>query len=303
MPSHRFMLLSLGLLALSLTAVLVACQKESDTSEIAPPAVVVDSVASPDGLMIHYDVRGQGDRTLVFVHCWTCDRTFWKNQVDVFARDYRVVSADLGGHGESPLGRQEWTMAAFGEDVASVVNKLDLKNIVLIGHSMGGPVIIEAARHLPGRVVGLIGVDNLQSLHQHIPDDQIAAFIANFQPDFGGSTRKFVASMFSATADSALVEQISDVMSSADPEMAMGAMNSLLRYDYATAMADMRLPIRTISSDKYPTDVEGNRQLAASFAVRLMPGQGHFPHLEDPAGFNRLLRETLADFWPEEKKE
>ena len=80
--------------------------------------------------------------------------------------------------------------------------------------------------------------------------------------------------------------------------MGAEALELLLKYDYAPALKEVRLPIRTISSDKYPTDVEGNRKLAASFEVRIMPGQGHFPHLEDPAGFNRLLTETLADFWP-----
>ena len=102
--------------------------------------------------MIHYDVHGQGDRALVFVHCWSCDtRTYWQNQVDEFAKDFRVVTVDLGGHGQSGMNRKEWTMAAFGADVAAVVNKLDLKNIVLVGHSMGGPVCLEAARRLQGR--------------------------------------------------------------------------------------------------------------------------------------------------------
>ncbi|NIS33422.1 MAG: alpha/beta hydrolase, partial [Actinobacteria bacterium] len=51
------------------------------------------------GLTLHYDTRGSGDTALVFVHCWACDRAYWREQLDVFADRYRVVSLDLGGHG------------------------------------------------------------------------------------------------------------------------------------------------------------------------------------------------------------
>ena len=58
-----------------------------------------------DGVPIAYDVRGQGKVAVVLVHCWACDRSFWKEQVDPLARRYRVVTLDLGGHGASGADR------------------------------------------------------------------------------------------------------------------------------------------------------------------------------------------------------
>jgi pimeloyl-ACP methyl ester carboxylesterase len=113
------------------------------------------TLTAPDGVRIVYDDRGQGATALVFVHCWSCDRTFWREQADVFSDGYRVVTLDLAGHGESGKNRKTWTVAGLGGDVRAVVEKLGLKRVILVGHSMGGPVSLDAARQLRGRVVGV----------------------------------------------------------------------------------------------------------------------------------------------------
>jgi pimeloyl-ACP methyl ester carboxylesterase len=61
---------------------------------------------SPDGIPIAYETRGQGAPALVFVHGWSCDRTYWAGQLEPLSRDYRVVAIDLAGHGESGVGRE-----------------------------------------------------------------------------------------------------------------------------------------------------------------------------------------------------
>src|SRR5437867_8235652 len=90
--------------------------------------------------------RGQVTPALVFVHGWSCDSGYWKHQLDHFARNHQVVTLDLAGHGESGLDRENWTLQGFVEDLVAVVETLHLKKAVLIGHSMGGDVIIEAAK-------------------------------------------------------------------------------------------------------------------------------------------------------------
>ena len=114
---------------------------------------------SSDGISICFEVHGTEGSPLVLVHGWSCDRGYWRGQVEHFARGHRVVTVDLAGHGESGLGRERWTMPAFGDDVAAVVEKLDLDNVVLVGHSMGGDVIVETALRLRGRIAGLVWVD------------------------------------------------------------------------------------------------------------------------------------------------
>src|SRR4030042_643712 len=95
---------------------------------------------SADGVPIHYDVRGNGAIALVFVHGWCCNRHHWDRQMSYFAPHYTVVSLDLAGHGESGCNRTRWTIPSFGQDVVAVVGQLGLEQVVLIGHSMSGPV-------------------------------------------------------------------------------------------------------------------------------------------------------------------
>ena len=75
-------------------------------------------------------------------------------------------------------------MAAFGADVAATLEAWDVDNAILIGHSMSGAVITEAALAAPDRVLGLIGVDNFQSVNMKINEQQIGGFVSAFDRDF-----------------------------------------------------------------------------------------------------------------------
>ena len=91
----------------------------------------------------------------MLVHGWSCDRTYWNAQLESLSRDFTVVTVDLAGHGESGCGREASSIAAFGSDVALVVTLNGLEDVVLVGHSMGGDIILEAAGRLSPRVGGL----------------------------------------------------------------------------------------------------------------------------------------------------
>src|ERR1700694_415517 len=100
------------------------------------------TIRAGDGLGLLCEVRGQGDTALVFLHGWCGDREYWKHQVRPFADDYRVVTLDQAGHGESGKDRKAWSAAGLAGDVEAVAKSLGLKRVILVGHSMGGPVAL-----------------------------------------------------------------------------------------------------------------------------------------------------------------
>ena len=252
-------------------------------------------VRSADNVRIRYDVEGNGKPALVFVHGWCCDKRYWTFQVPYFARQYRVVTIDLAGHGASGLGRTDWTMEAFGGDVAAVIEKLDLDRVILIGHSMGGFAIIEAARKMPDRVIGLVGVDTLHDVETEYPREQIDEFILAFKDNFVKNTGEFVRDMFTADSDPNIVDRIAEDMASAPPWVGIGALLGYFDYNVQEALEDVRVPVYCINTDLLPTNVEANRRHALSFEVKLMPGMSHFIMIEDPDTFNRLLDETISE--------
>src|SRR5258708_39226781 len=93
-----------------------------------------------DGLGLVGEVRGQGDTALVFLHGWCGDSEYWKHQVRPFAADYRVVTLDQAGHGESGKDRKVWSAAGLAGDVEAVAKSLSLKRGVLVCDSSCGPV-------------------------------------------------------------------------------------------------------------------------------------------------------------------
>ena len=252
------------------------------------------TVSSPDGVGIRYEATGSGRTALVLVHCWSCDRHLWDGQVEALARDYRVVTLDLAGHGESGRGRKAWTIEAFGADVAAVVKSLSLERVVLVGHSMGGPVSLEAARRLPGRVVGLVAVDTLQDVEARNAPAEIDAFLAPFSADYKAAAEKFIRDfMFVPTSDPKLVDRVVVKTQAAPAEIAIAALRSAFSYDAASALEAINVPIHAINGEKFPTNVEANRRHAPQYGLTTMKGVGHYLMLERPGEFNRLLRETL----------
>ena len=254
------------------------------------------TVPSADGVPIAYEVHGQGEPALVLVHGWSCDRSYWKEQIEYLSPQYRLVLVDLAGHGESGAGRKDYTMSAFGADVAAVVDSLGLKKIVLVGHSMGGDVVVEAAKLLPGRVVGLVWVDDYKSLGRPRSAVEVDAFVAKFRNDFRGTTNAFVRGLFAPNADPRLVDRVAKDMASAPPAVALSALhNSFANAAYIPAdLAALRLPVFAINSDRDPTDHESLGKNGVKAFV--MPDSGHFLMLEDPLRFNRSLDSIVKRF-------
>ncbi|MBU1139973.1 MAG: alpha/beta hydrolase [Proteobacteria bacterium] len=125
---------------------------------------------------------------------------------------------------------------AFGEDVQAVTEASGSRRVILIGHSMGGSVIPEAARLMPDRVVGLIGIDTLEDIEYPMTREELEKMIAPLEKDFRIGSRQFVQEMISANTDPQLREWILADMSAAPPAVALSAIAEMMS-QYATGEA------------------------------------------------------------------
>ncbi len=258
------------------------------------------SVISFDGVPIHYRVQGSGTPTLFFVHCWSGDQTYWKAQVSHFSSHYRVVTLDLAGHGESGVNRKDWTISAFARDVVAVVDELDLDEVVLIGHSMGGTVVLETTVHIPERLLALVGVDTLFDKWARFTPEQREQFLVPFRTNFIETTQNWVRhNLCLPTSDAALVDWVTADMSAAPPEVGAASMDAIYKWgkkDFSEALERLRMPVFMIQAESNAQNLQVVKSFASSFdsfQVLEVSEVGHFIMMEEPETFNRLLARAI----------
>jgi pimeloyl-ACP methyl ester carboxylesterase len=254
-------------------------------------------VPSKDGTPISYEICGAGEPTLVFVHGWSCDARYWRAQLPHFSKNYRVVMLDLAGHGHSGTTRSQYTMRAFGEDVRAVTQATGSRGVILIGHSMGGSVIAEAARLMPHRVIGLIGIDTLENIEYPMTREEIKKMIAPLESDYRTGSRQFAEEMISPNTDPQLREWILSDISAAPPAVALSAMNEMMS-QYVTGEAakifdEIRIPVITVNGDLWPINYEANRRHMFSFDAIVLKEADHFLMMNRPKEFNRALERAI----------
>ena len=256
-------------------------------------------VPSADGTAISYESSGSGAPALVFVHGWSCDARYFKAQVPVFSRKHQVVTLDLAGHGHSGMTRKDHTMDAFGQDVKAVVAEAVQGKIILIGHSMGGVVIAKAARLMPEKVLGLIGIDTLQNVEYPLTREALEGMTAPLKADFPGGCREFVKPMLVPATDPALREWILSDMAAAPPRVAVSAMENMLGLyltgETARIFEGLKVPVITVNADLWPVNAEANRRHMHAFKAVTLKGTDHFLMLGSPDRFNAALEKAIRE--------
>ena len=249
------------------------------------------SAATVDGLKLHSATAGHGRKTVILVHGWTCDSSSWSAQVPVLARKYRVVTLDLPGHGQSQLPRGgKFSMELFAKAVEAARRPTGADKVVLVGHSMGTPVIREYARLFPQHVAGLVLVDGLVQIPQGMAAPQPAAMSG---PGGLHAREDMVRGMFSAATPAPLQKRILAMMLRPPASTAAGAMVATFAASNWTDDV-MTMPVLGIYADKSQMAApEYSKKIFPAFEYVEIPGTGHFVMMEKPKEFNRVLMAFL----------
>jgi len=251
------------------------------------------TLLSHDAIPLACDCRGAGSPLLLFIHGWTCRRSYWLPQLEYFSSSHLVAAPDLPGHGESGSGRRAlWGVKPFARDVAACVGALEAEKVILIGHSMGGAVALEAARHLDATVAGVVLVDTFVIDYGGLSPETIEAIFSPFQEDFASAMAALVAQTATPATPAELQARLISEMSAADPAWALPTWRDLLQWNPADAFAELQVPIHAVNGDLIPASA---RERCAPFVTEtLIPGTGHFLQMEDPSSFNRVLENVLT---------
>ncbi|HMH23284.1 MAG TPA: alpha/beta hydrolase [Puia sp.] len=284
-----------------LPVILLACSQFSCTNtpdNTAATATAAEKTGIEDqGVKIDYTDSGKGDTTLLFVHGWCINKGYWSDQEAFFSKNYRVVAVDLPGFGQSGKNRKLWTTQAYGRDIDTVMSRLGLKKVILVGHSMAGGIILEAAANDTSRVVGLVGIDNFKGFGQpqdtQSKQDEANAIIA-LKHDFRAvATEYFNQALFYKTTDSSIRKRVLNDVVHADSAIAIACMEDS-HFDEVAKLRATHRKLCLINSDVTPTDTSGFIANKLPFEIRYIHATGHFPMVEKPQEFNALLQQTIA---------
>ncbi|MCE7995661.1 MAG: alpha/beta hydrolase [Roseivirga sp.] len=280
----------------ALAALLFSCGTAQKTGVMTEKQVAIRE----QQVKINYIQQGNGKTTLLFLHGWCIDKSYWENQISYFFKDYTVCAIDLAGFGKSKANRENWTIEEYAKDVSAFIDSLDLQNVILIGHSMSGEIILQTALNNNPRIKGLIGVDNFKFIDVEFTPEQIeqmSAFFPLLQNDFNTNAPIYAENMlFHPSTSTEVKERVKSDFANANPKTGYSSLMNLMQFSQSEASKLEELPYKLylINSDAIPTNESGlEKHCKTGFEVQSLKRTGHYPMVEKPDEFNRLLENVL----------
>lgn len=262
------------------------------------------TLTANDGVKIAVSTSGSGPLTLVFIPGWCIDQTYWEEQVFIFSENYKTVTLDLPGFGKSGKDRKLYSIESYADDIALIIDNLQLENVVLIGHSIAGDIILEAAQNNPD-IKALIGVDNFKDVNSELSDEmksEVDRFMTMIQERYSEIAPSYAESnLFHSQTDTIVKNKVLKDILAADPHISTSVLQAV--FDYSPKEKDRLMTLQQklylINSLLPKTNTKNLAATGVEFEVLAIKGTGHYPMTENPRAFNARLQEVLNEISPE----
>ncbi len=245
---------------------------------------------------VHYKSLGEGDTAVVFVHGWCCDHSVWGAQAADLDGKVRMLFVDLPGYGKSDSPRIDYTMDAFARGIDAVLADAGVEQAVLVGHSMGTPVVVEFYRLFSAKTKALVFVDG--ALRPFTKDPAVAEqFLSRFKEEtFKETAPKSLASMMSPNTPVSVRKHIKRLVTNTSPQAAISSMRCMVdpklwKEDPIKVPAQALMAKSRFWNDEYK---EFAKKLVPDLDYREFEGVSHFLFMEKPREFDAALSEFLT---------
>ena len=243
-----------------------------------------------DRVALAYDEAGVGEPPIVLVHGWGANRSYMAEQFAYFRRRHRVVNVDLRGHGDSDQPEQPYTIDGFADDSAWVCKQLNVNRPILIGHSMGGSIVLEmAGRHMWLRPAGVVILEALVLAPAALIDQFRPVLEGVRSPAYPQVMRGFMEQLFGPHFDAADKARRLDQLHGNLQRVMVSALESVLAHNSEPAAQACAAPVIYVSSGPWYTDVARFRELCPRLVTGQVVGAGHYFELEVPEQVNPMI--------------
>jgi pimeloyl-ACP methyl ester carboxylesterase len=273
-------------------------------STILPPVgarAAGNFIETNDGQRLFCRDVGSG-RPVVLIHGWTLSSEIWKDQISwLAAQGLRAIAYDRRGHGQSSKAETGYDYHRLAEDLATILDRLDLKDVVLVGHSMGaGEVVRYLARSGGQRVARVMLVapttpfalktdDNPEGVDRQIYDKAVAALQADRLAYLKAGTPAFIG----ANPDPGLVEWVTTIALQASLQAEIQCLRAFSETDFRADLKAVTMPTLivygTADSPSIPVSARRTHAAIAGSRLEIYEGAPHAVFLTSAERFNRDL--------------
>lgn len=268
-----------------------------------PDDLMSHNVTVDDGAVIHTVDHGEG-RPLVLLHGVTLSIATWPYQIATLSKEFRVVAVDQRGHGRSQRGKDGYGIERMASDAAQVLSHFDLRDAIVVGHSMGGMVAQQMCLDFPDlareRVAGTILLSTACAVAQGIPGwstmnrvvrPGALARAGGLPPGEVGYALARLA--IGNKADPRHVTHTRNMTASIPPATLAALMPGVINFDIRSRLKDYPVPALVITGSRdLLTPPRLGREIArripgAEFEV--VPGGGHMLMMERAEWLNERI--------------
>jgi len=264
------------LIAICLLAASVAASAKDGESKFA----------TLNGAKIHYQSWGQESDAFVLVHGWSSNLTAWNYQIPELAKRGRVIALDLPGHGQSDKPQLAYTMDHFAAAIDAVMKDAKVEHAVLLGHSMGTPVVRQFYRKYPQKTLAIVIVDG--GLRLFGTKEMREQYLTYFRgPKYKEAGAQMFAQMM-GTLPAAEQERVKTSFANTPQHVLVSAMESMGE-ESLYGPDKINVPVFAVLAKApfWPPDTEQFlRGLAPDLELQWWEGVGHFIMMEKPKQFN-----------------
>ena len=250
-----------------------------------------------NGVKLAYDSRGKGRPAFVFIHGWTCDRSFFAPQAKHFARRHRVVSLDLRGHGQSDKPQGPYPISTYADDIAALIDTLRLGKVVAVGHSMGGITALQLAADHPDKVAAIVMVDPAPLVWPAELKTGVDSIVGAIEGGNQEPRRQFIAdALFMKTSDKTLKKRVLKTMMASPSHVAADAMKGILAFDGPAIAARCKVPALHLAATPPLNPPHLMTQWLPNVVNGWTVGAGHFNMMEVPDQVNSMIGAFLRHY-------
>src|SRR5690242_9164773 len=249
--------------------------------------------------VISYYDNLTGKATLFFIHGSFINKDYWQTQLYHFTPHYRVISPDLAGHGKSTSHGDDFTIQKFGETIAAMINKLKLTNVILIGHSIGGDIMLTTNEKIDQSIIGLIGIDYFKNAGSPLPNEVIAQIMNDLRNNFVNTNAAYAKNtLLTEKTNKSITERVVRDFTLISPKVGIPMNEDLFHFPKKeeTLLKKLTKKLHLVNVDYQPTNEEILMNiLKDNYKLKNIKGSCHFPMLENPADLNDALEFFIED--------